>query len=79
MLLERGPDRGYFPDPEKSHFIADTHDQKEAVNREFEAEGLKLNFVRGSWYLGGVWVPGKSWGVGATPKGGMVPQVTHTS
>ena len=52
MLLERKPDRGYFPKPAKSLFILDTPRQEEAVTQEFVADGLELNFVSGSRYLG---------------------------
>ena len=31
LLMERGPDRGYFLDPDKSLFISDTPGQKEAA------------------------------------------------
>ena len=57
MLMERGPDRGYFPNPDKSLFISDTLGQEEAVRREFAVEGLLLNFVRDSRYLGAYLVP----------------------
>ena len=50
--MKRGPDRGYFPEPNKSLFISDTTDQDEAANQEFVKEGLCLNFIRRSWYLG---------------------------
>ena len=50
--MKRGPDRGYFPDPAKSLFISDTPGQEAAAKREFSAEGLNLNFVSGSRYLG---------------------------
>ena len=50
--MKRGPDRGYFPDPAKSLFILDTPGQEEVVKREFAAEGLILNLVSGSRYLG---------------------------
>ena len=52
LLMKRGPNRGYFPDPAKSLFILDTPGQEEASMREFSAEGLTLNFVSGSRYLG---------------------------
>ena len=55
--MRRGPDRGYFPEPTKSLFILDTSGQEEAVRREFAEEGLTLNFVSGSRYLGGYLVP----------------------
>ena len=52
LLMKRGTDRGYFPNPEKSLFVSDTPGQEEAAWREFEAEGLDLNFISGSRYLG---------------------------
>ena len=50
--MKRGPDRGYLPNPAKSLFILDTPGQEAAAKREFVAEGLTLNFVSGSRYLG---------------------------
>ena len=50
--MNRGPDRGYFPEPAKSLFISDNPGQEEAAKREFAKEGLVLNFVSGSRYLG---------------------------
>ena len=47
-----GPDRGYFHEPAKSLFISDTPGQEVAAKREFLAEGLTLNVVSGSRYLG---------------------------
>ena len=52
MLMERGPDRVYFPKPDKFLFISYTPAQEEAVKRGFSLEGLPLNFVSGSRYLG---------------------------
>ena len=52
LLMERGPDQGYFPEPAKSLFILDTPGQEAAKNRKFAKEGLVLNFISGSWYLG---------------------------
>ena len=52
LLISRGLDWGYFPEPAKSLFISDTPEQEEAEKREFLKEGLDLNFTRGSWYLG---------------------------
>ena len=49
MLLERGPDRGYFSEPPKSLFIAKSPDQEEAAKQEFDAEVLYLNFFGDSW------------------------------
>ena len=50
--MERGPERGYLPEPSNSLFISDTPGQEEEAKREFAAEGLVLNFVSGSRYLG---------------------------
>ena len=33
LLMKRGPDRGYFPEPSKSLFISDTPGQEEAAER----------------------------------------------
>ena len=52
LLMKRGPDQGYFPEPAKSLFILDTPGQEDAVKREFLLEGLTLNYVSVSWYLG---------------------------
>ena len=52
LLMRRGPDRGYLPAPAKSLFILDTQGQEEAAKREFAVEGLTINFVSGSRYLG---------------------------
>ena len=43
---------GYFPELDKFLFISDTPGHEAAVKREFAAEGLTLNFVSGSCYLG---------------------------
>ena len=48
----KGSGQGYFPEPYKSLFISNTPGQEEATRREFAAEGLELNFVSGSRYLG---------------------------
>ena len=52
LLMKRRPDQGYFPGPAKSLFIYDTPGQEEVSRKEFEADGLVLNFVIGSRYLG---------------------------
>ena len=52
LLMRRGPDRGYFPEPANSLFISDTPEQEAGAKREFAVEGLVLNFVSGSGYLG---------------------------
>ena len=50
--MKRGSERGYFPESAKSLFISDTPGQEESAKREFAKEGLFLNFVSGSPYLG---------------------------
>ena len=52
LLMKKGLDRGYFPKPAKSLSISDTLGQEAAAKQEFAKEGLVLNFVSGSWYLG---------------------------
>ena len=59
LLMKRGPDRGYFPEPSKSLFISDTPGQEEAAKSEFAVESLTLNFVSGSRYLGAYLGPHK--------------------
>ena len=51
MLMERGPDQGYSPEPAKSLFILHTPDQEEVARTGFAVEGIVLNFIRGSQYL----------------------------
>ena len=53
LLMEKGPDWVYFPDPDKSIFISDTPGQEEAAKREFEVEGIVLNYFSVIRYLGG--------------------------
>ena len=64
LLMERGPDRGYFPNPAKSLFISDIPGQEEVAKQEFAKEGLVLNFISGSWYLRaylGLWDQLEGW------------------
>ena len=56
---EEGPDLGYFPKPTKPLFISDNPGQESGSKREFAAEGLTLNFVSGSRYLGAYLGPHK--------------------
>jgi hypothetical protein len=50
--MKFGPAYGYFPKPYKSHYICKAED--EPVPRQaFEGFGLKINYSRGQWYLGG--------------------------
>ena len=60
LLMKRGTDRGYFPDPDKSLFISYTPGQEEAAKSEFAVEGITLNFVSGSRYLGAFLGPQKA-------------------
>ena len=53
LLMDRGPDRKYFPDPAKSLFISDTPGQEEAAKGEFETERFALNLFSGGRYLEG--------------------------
>ena len=52
LLMKRGADRGYLPELDKYLFILDTPGQEEAAKREFSVEGITLNIVSGSRYLG---------------------------
>ena len=52
LLMKRELERVYFPEPAKSLFISDTPGKEEAAKREVAKEGLCLNFVSGSRYLG---------------------------
>ena len=36
LLIDRGPERGYFPEPAKYLFIAGNPKEKEVAKREFE-------------------------------------------
>ena len=59
LLMKRGPDRGYFPEPAKSLFLSDNPGQEAAAKPKFAKEGLELNFVSGSRYLGAYLGPPK--------------------
>ena len=52
LLMDWGPDKGYFTERAMSLFIADNPEEKEAAKREFERTGLHLNYTYGSKYLG---------------------------
>eukprot|EP00957_Ditylum_brightwellii_P070783 5379117-Ditylum_brightwellii.AAC.1 len=53
FLVEKGPDRGYFPEPEKSILVCDASDQLEETWQVFAKEGLRLRFQAGYRYVGG--------------------------
>ena len=55
--MNKGPDRGYYPEPSKPLFISDTPGQEESTKKEFTVDGLTLNFGSGSQYLGAYLVP----------------------
>ena len=50
LLMKRRAYRRIFPEPDK--YLLDTPGREEAAKRGFAAEGLILNFVSVSWYLG---------------------------
>ena len=52
LLMKKGSDRGYLSEPSRSLLILDTPGKEEVARREFAAEGIELNFVSGSRYLG---------------------------
>ena len=55
LMMDRGPDRGYFPHPAKSFFIVDNPEEKEAAKRDFKRAGLNINYVDDGCYLGEYW------------------------
>ena len=57
LLMKRGIYHSYLPKLSKSLCIADLPDQEATAKREFAVEGLDINFVGGSWYLGGYLIP----------------------
>ena len=57
LLIDRGPEQGYFPKPAKPIFIVENPDDKEAAKRQFDQAGLNLNYVDDSRYLGDYWGP----------------------
>eukprot|EP00957_Ditylum_brightwellii_P177860 13547244-Ditylum_brightwellii.AAC.1 len=53
FLVKRGPNIGYFPEPEKSIHICDSPADVEKANAAFAKEGLQVKFHAGYWYVGG--------------------------
>eukprot|EP00957_Ditylum_brightwellii_P149057 11349372-Ditylum_brightwellii.AAC.1 len=52
--MERGPDRGYFPELEKSIHVCDDPSQVEETRRIFKDEGIgDVIFRGGQRYVGG--------------------------
>jgi hypothetical protein len=60
FLMEKGPEWGYYPEPEKSIFVADCPSQMDAARAAFEAEGLTLRYEAGHRYVGGFVGPTES-------------------
>ena len=52
LLMERGGNRGYFPELYKLLFIYNNREEEKAARREFEQAGLHLKCVDGSRYMG---------------------------
>ena len=52
LLLRRGLEMVYFPEPSKSLFICDSPVQEDTLKQAFESEGLRVNVVPGSRYIG---------------------------
>ena len=52
LLMDRGMDRGYLPNPAKSIFIADKPEDKELTKKELDWEVLNINDVDVGRYLG---------------------------
>ena len=51
LLMDQGPDQGYFLDTTRLIFISDNSEEKEAEKRKFKQVGLSLNYIDGSRYL----------------------------
>ena len=68
LLMKRGTDRGYFPEPAKPLFVLDPPGQEEAAKSEFAVKGLTLNFISGSRYLGAYLGPQKDLEAWVKPK-----------
>ena len=47
LIMARGTDWGYFPEPAKSLLIADNPKDEEAARQDFKRFGLNLNYVGG--------------------------------
>ena len=77
LLMDLGPEQGYFPDMAKSLFIADNPEEKEVARLEFEQAGLHINYVDGSIYLKSCLGPMEELGMGASRVRGMGPRVPH--
>ena len=52
LLIERGPDQGYFRESAKSLFITNDQEYEEEVRWEFDLTGLNITYVDGRRYLG---------------------------
>ena len=45
LLMDLGPNQGYFSEPSKSLFIAENPEEKDSARREFERAGLDLTYI----------------------------------
>jgi hypothetical protein len=52
LLMEKGPNMGYFPEPAKLYHICPKEEEAEA-RAAFEEGGIEVNFFRGKCYMGG--------------------------
>eukprot|EP00957_Ditylum_brightwellii_P044679 3387409-Ditylum_brightwellii.AAC.1 len=43
LLMEHGPDRGYFPEPDKSIHVCDIAEDTKKARTAFDAAGMKVN------------------------------------
>eukprot|EP00957_Ditylum_brightwellii_P028987 2190183-Ditylum_brightwellii.AAC.2 len=53
IFVEKGPDQGYFPAPEKNIHICNDPAQFEVTKRIFAKEGLSMIIKEGQHYIGG--------------------------
>eukprot|EP00957_Ditylum_brightwellii_P049600 3762604-Ditylum_brightwellii.AAC.2 len=53
VFVAHSPDRGYFPEPEKSIHVYDNPSSVDAARAAFEAKGLMVKFHDGHCYVGG--------------------------
>eukprot|EP00957_Ditylum_brightwellii_P117734 8981842-Ditylum_brightwellii.AAC.1 len=52
ILVEHGPDFGYFPEPEKSIHVCNNVADMAAAKEAFKARGLSVNLHDGHRYVG---------------------------
>ena len=72
LLMDRGPNKGYFPELSKTIFIEDNPEEKEAAKKEFDQGRPKSKLCRWQPLHGGQFGDqGGARGVGADQGGGM--------